>query len=447
MIVAVLLYEREKAQTDEHFLVANRTVSGTVGAMSIAASWIWAPALFVSTQVGYQWGYSGLFWFTVPNIFALILFAPFAAKVRERIPLGFSYIQYIGKYGAFYKNTQLLVQLGVQLIAFGIQVTAGAELISLITGASYSWIVIVMTIAPLLYSLISGLSSSVFTDAIQYALIFFSVVVIFVGFPAFSDVSRSALTSFHPLESDLLLHFGLASALALIFGIFADHQQWQRAFAIEEKKVARTYIGAGLLHGVITFSLGTLGVLISSIEFKTTNVQLVAADYISQTMPSVFTVIFTFMALCGLCSTLDSCFCAFGSLVSTELSTAKVRTPVARRAMVLLAVLGLIIGLSRVSFITLWFFAGVFRLISFPPIYWSIFGKNFSGRIAATAMLLGLLFGAPVFIYGSIYSIHSLKILGMILCLGLTTLICILGRAYSAMCIPANHPAHYPIGK
>jgi Na+/proline symporter len=42
--------------TRDGFLVANRNVNWILGGASIAASWIWAPALFVSVQMAYQKG-------------------------------------------------------------------------------------------------------------------------------------------------------------------------------------------------------------------------------------------------------------------------------------------------------------------------------------------------------------------------------------------------------
>lgn len=36
-----------------HFLVANREISRVPAAFSIAAAWIWAPALFVSAEKAY----------------------------------------------------------------------------------------------------------------------------------------------------------------------------------------------------------------------------------------------------------------------------------------------------------------------------------------------------------------------------------------------------------
>src|ERR1044071_6834290 len=78
------------------FLLASRRVSIPLAAMSIASSWIWAPALFVAAQKAYEQGIAGLFWFAFPNFLALIVFAPFGLKIRKLLPLGYTLPQYMG---------------------------------------------------------------------------------------------------------------------------------------------------------------------------------------------------------------------------------------------------------------------------------------------------------------------------------------------------------------
>ena len=58
------------------FLVANRDVSLVSGSFSIAASWIWAPAVFICSMQAYDKGLPGIFWFTAPNILCFFLSIP-----------------------------------------------------------------------------------------------------------------------------------------------------------------------------------------------------------------------------------------------------------------------------------------------------------------------------------------------------------------------------------
>jgi len=77
------------------FLVAERSVGTWTGAMSVASTWIWAPALFLAAQKAYQQGLPGLMWFTVPNVGCLVLFAFLAPRIRKVFPKGYTLPQYI----------------------------------------------------------------------------------------------------------------------------------------------------------------------------------------------------------------------------------------------------------------------------------------------------------------------------------------------------------------
>lgn len=58
------------------FLLADRNLGVWPAAFSIAATWIWAPALFLASEKAYTQGLAGVFWFIAPNVACLLLFAP-----------------------------------------------------------------------------------------------------------------------------------------------------------------------------------------------------------------------------------------------------------------------------------------------------------------------------------------------------------------------------------
>src|SRR5947207_4837744 len=96
MILITYFFARwERWQTKDGFLVASRNVGWILGGFSIAASWIWAPALFVSVQMAYLKGLPGIFWFTLPNILSLTIFAVLAPRIRSRLPEGYTLPEYV----------------------------------------------------------------------------------------------------------------------------------------------------------------------------------------------------------------------------------------------------------------------------------------------------------------------------------------------------------------
>ena len=88
-------YSRGYDDTKTSFLVARRELGTFQGSLSIAAAWLWAPGLFISTQQAYVNGLVGHFWFCVGNFLTLGLFAYFAHRLREQFPNGFTFSGFI----------------------------------------------------------------------------------------------------------------------------------------------------------------------------------------------------------------------------------------------------------------------------------------------------------------------------------------------------------------
>jgi len=121
MIALTAWAGRGKAKDNAEFLLAGRSIGPVPGAMSIAASWIWAPALFIASQQAYDQGLPGLFWFTAPNVLSLILFAPLALKIRRTFPSGYTLPQFIKKRHGRSVHTLYLIQFfGLQICSFAV---------------------------------------------------------------------------------------------------------------------------------------------------------------------------------------------------------------------------------------------------------------------------------------------------------------------------------------
>ena len=85
LILFVLSYIlNKKDKSFKSFMVANRKVGVLVASFSIAATWIWAPALFVSAQKAFQQGLVGFGWFFIPNVLCLIFFGIASSKIRKK---------------------------------------------------------------------------------------------------------------------------------------------------------------------------------------------------------------------------------------------------------------------------------------------------------------------------------------------------------------------------
>lgn len=170
MITATLIFTK-KEKNVERFCVGSRKENWIMSALSIAATWIWAPALFVSTEKAYANGFVGLFWFLVPNVLCLILFIPFAKRIRREMPEGITLSGYMrDKYKSDgVKRVYLFQLMGLSVLSTGVQLLAGGQVLSVATGTPFELVTVLLAIIALSYSLFSGIKASMLTDAIQMA--------------------------------------------------------------------------------------------------------------------------------------------------------------------------------------------------------------------------------------------------------------------------------------
>ena len=81
----------------EGFLAANRNVGVIRGALSVAVSWVWAPAIFVCSMQAFTNGLPGIFWFTAPNIICFFIFTPLGIRLRKLVPFGYTLPEFINR--------------------------------------------------------------------------------------------------------------------------------------------------------------------------------------------------------------------------------------------------------------------------------------------------------------------------------------------------------------
>ena len=173
MIALTAWVGRGRKRDNAEFLLASRSIGVIPGAMSIAASWIWAPALFVASQKAFEQGVAGLFWFTFPNVLALVLFAPLAFRIRDRLPSGYTLPQFMrATHGRGVHVLYLIQFFGLQIGSFAVQILAGSALIETMTGLPFHLVAAVLVGTALIYSVMGGVRASVTTDFLQMALIF-----------------------------------------------------------------------------------------------------------------------------------------------------------------------------------------------------------------------------------------------------------------------------------
>ena len=308
--VSYLLTRRQT--TLQGFLVGDRRMGTIKSAMSIAATWIWAPALFVSAEKAYSNGWPGLFWFLVPNILCLLFFIPYAERIRKQMPDGITISGYMG---TIYRSVKVkrvyLAQLSIlAVLSTAVQLLAGGKILSSVLGIDFFTTTVILSMIAYSYSQFSGIMASVITDAMQMVLILGCCLLLVPwalsmpgGYSALVNGLHGINGNYQSLVSDsgiaLFLGFGLPAALGLMAGPFGDQCFWQRAFSIKEGKIAKAFtLGTGLF-AIVPLSMGILGFIAAGYGYLATDEGIVNYELVAQLFPEWVTLPFLFMVISG----------------------------------------------------------------------------------------------------------------------------------------------------
>lgn len=449
--ITYVLARWKRYKTVAGFLVAERNVSWWLGATSIAASWIWAPALFISVQSAYLQGLAGIFWFTVPNIIALLLYILLAPKIRAKLPYGYTLPQWIRLrlQSERVHKVYLFPYFFYQLMAVTVQLFAGGSLVALLTGIPWAHAAIIMAVIVLAYSFISGLESSIVTDFIQFILIVVGIVVVVPwaiaaagGWTVVSSGLGGVTGQFRNVfDPTVAFSFGIVTAIGLIAGAISDQQYWQRAFAIKEKNLVPSFLFGALMFGIVPVALSSLGFLAANGSLGVTlpagaDVSLIGVVLIGKFLPAAAIALFVVMLLSALFSTLDSGLNAAASLYVTDVlkftdrdrallekvdrggtlssdeQTAAKALDVrgvrgAKQAMLWITVLGFLVALAAKTIPGfglkhLWWIFNTVAACVVVPTALSLYWDRLDARGVFWGVLVAFIVGVPLFVYGNV---------------------------------------------
>lgn len=428
MLAATYFFRRKVGEDSlDHFLVVDRQVPWWFGGPSITASWTWAIALLISIQLAYEQGLAGIFWFTLPNVFAVLMYIAIGPKIRKLFPTGYSLPQWMG---IRYKSQGVLVlyaliYLYYQLMAAVVQIYAGGKLLAAVSGTPVEWLMPAVVLVTLSYALLSGMQASIVTDVIQTAMIiilgWFVVGVVVSnsgGVMDFRGVSGKG--GVNPFQPGVFLTLGVINSIGLLSGAICDQQFWQRCFSIRADHLRKSFVFGALLFASIPLVLAVLGFTAAAKDnaisiAEGVDPSLVGVVVVAKYASHGILLLFIYMIFAGLCSTLDAAFSAVSSMTPRTLfidesSPSRSYAPTitgARWAMIALASLGLAVSylLNMIPGFGLkylwWIMNTVAAAVVLPTVLSLYTVRITAGGILAGASI-GVLIGLPIVAYASL---------------------------------------------
>lgn len=434
---------RKRQQTKAEFLAAGHSAPWVLTAFSMAATWVWAPSMFTAAEKAYTQGFAGVFWFVVPNVLTLILFAFFAKRMRQLRPEGWTFSDYIReKYSNRAHNMFLTESFGLQICSLAVQLLAGATIFHKVTGLPFVWTTIILAAIPLLYSLTNGIRGSIATDFVKMSFI---AIVLLLGLPIISsNVGVGTLlaglggingTHAHLFDATgiaVMLSFGLPTTIGLLSGTFGDQMFWQRVFSVKQHAVKKTMISAAFIFAIVPISLACFGFFAAGAKLDIADTQLVNVGAVINFCPRWFLYLFFLLILSGLVSTVDSILCAVSSVAGHDIvQRLKAKTgrdykelTIARIGMVMVAILAIAVAnIPGMTITYLFLFYGTLRSSVMLPTIFAIKGRKMTERGIFYGILASLIIGLPIFAIGNLNGNVPMIVAGSLLTIGLSGVI------------------------
>ena len=263
------------------------------------------------------------------------------------------------------------------------------------------------------------------TDVVQMLFILAACAVFVPWAISMPGGAENLLKGFHGFTGDynslfdakgmeVLLAFGLPTAIGLISGPFGDQCFWQRAFSVDEKKIGKAFLLGAVLFGLVPLSMGIIGFIAAGSGYAAQDKGIVNFELIRALFPSWVVVPFLFMLMSGLLSTVDSNLCAAASLTTDWQVAGKLendgKTRLPKAVMVLLLVIGILIAnIPGLTVTHMFLVYGTLRATTLLPTVMTLCRVRLKAEGVITGVGVALLTGLPVFAYATIHELPLLK--------------------------------------
>jgi Na+/proline symporter len=405
-----LLNASKQTMNIEDFMVSRNRFGTGMALATIVASAMGVWILFSPPQVGATSGIAGILGYCIGSALPLVMFTQIGPRIRHLMPNGHSLNEFVlYRFG----NAMYLLTLGIivfyMFIYLAAELTAIAKAVQILADVPLGWTALVVITATFIYTTYGGLGASIFTDAIQFAvmlpllLISFWVALIALG------GWRNALTPVQIKAPELLnlgyidgIKFGVTLMIAIVAAEMFNQSNWQRIYACRNDKTVQKAFGGGALAVLpIILISGGLGLLAMHFNFSDDRAFFSLLKQLS--LPLWVTILVLVLALALVMSTLSALLNGIASVFTVDLmrlfpqmqSEGLLRT--SRVLTVAIGVPAILIAAQGYDVLYLFLLADLVCAGAFFPVLYGFYSCRLTGRAAMLSALMGIAAGAIFF--------------------------------------------------
>merc|ERR1711906_77081 len=259
------------------------------------SQWTWAATLLQSSNVAYQYGVSGPFWYASGATIQVLLFGMLAIQVKRYAPNAHTIVEIIdARWGANVAKVFTVFCFMANVIVSSMLVLGGAATVNALTGMSTTVAGFLIPIGVIAYTMTGGLKATFLAGYIHTAIIF-SILIIFIFIVYAGDeskgigsadnvynllnrlstatatectgrlankqncgyVAKNEAGSYLTMLSEGGMIFGIINIVGNFGTVFVDQSYWQSAIAAKPSSSTKGYLLGGLVWFTIPFALAT----------------------------------------------------------------------------------------------------------------------------------------------------------------------------------------------
>lgn len=261
IIILSIGWNSSRKENNQGFLVGNRQIGTASLNATVSASLTGGSAIAAYIALLYLWGFSA-FWIFIGASIGLLVFIPFAAKIKKQgdakghlTLLDFMY----EKFGR--KNTTIAASVFfvVFLLLILGEMIIGGKIFSVVTGLPYWLSVVICSLVILIYIYLGGVRSDIKTDLFQYVAFFFLLII---GFNLLGTTSLDKL-QFDFFSMGIVQIF--AAVIMGILALFVSADVWQKIYTGKSvTSVKRGFFFAAISFFVVTLMITIIGLIIKA---------------------------------------------------------------------------------------------------------------------------------------------------------------------------------------
>eukprot|EP00960_Hanusia_phi_P044496 756670-Hanusia_phi.AAC.12 len=291
--------DQKIGKNSEQFTSGGRQIPAGLTAADVVSKWTWAATLLQSSNVAYQQGVSGPFWYAAGATIQVILFATLAIEIKRKCPAIHTVLEVVlVRWGVAAHLVFLFFCVLTNLIVTAMLILGGAATVEALTGVNVYAASFLIPIPVCVYTAFGGLKGTYYASFTHTVIIFIALLIFMWKIYAGPSDIGSSNKMYDNLVCDAIkmqgttgldyttgnsngslltmwsqggLIFGIVNIVGNFGTVFVDQSYWQGAIACQPSATWKGYLLGGISWFAIPFSMATsLGLAAHALDLPIT---------------------------------------------------------------------------------------------------------------------------------------------------------------------------------